>query len=288
MEIIDFSHYPLSGRYYGGSERKLGILIGGSNFMLKFQKIDPVDFRFNHISEYLGSHIYKMLGFDVQETILGTYEGNEVVACRDFVEDGFLFVPFNDVGESTIEEDRERFQYSYDDIVSMLQKNRKLTNVEDTVSLFFKMYVVDALLGNFDRHGGNWGFLKKNDAYEVAPIFDNGSCLFPRLADEKNMEFIMHDEKETAERVYGYPTSQIKLEGKKSSYFEVISSLRYEGINEALKEIVPLVKLDEIYELIEETPFISDVHKRFYRYMVGERYKRILLYSYDRLLEKEQ
>ena len=48
------------------------------------------------------------------------------------------------------------------------------------------MYIVDAFLGNFDRHGANWGFLKKNNKYSLAPIFDNGSSLFPQMIDENN------------------------------------------------------------------------------------------------------
>ena len=85
------------------------------------------------------------------------------------------------------------------------------------------MYIVDALLGNFDRHGANWGFLKKNNKYSLAPIFDNGSSLFPQMIDENEMKLIISNEDEINKRVYTFPTSQIKLHNKKSSYFEVIS-----------------------------------------------------------------
>ena len=34
---IDFTNYPLSDVYYGGSEKKLGIIINGEKYMLKFQ-----------------------------------------------------------------------------------------------------------------------------------------------------------------------------------------------------------------------------------------------------------
>ena len=64
------------------------------------------------------------------------------------------------------------------------------------------MYIVDALLGNFDRHGSNWGFLKKNNQYTLAPIFDNGSCLYPQLSDEDEMIKIMNSVDETNKRIY--------------------------------------------------------------------------------------
>ena len=285
MQLFDFSNYELSGKSYGGSEKKVGIIINGFPYMLKFQKKTPLGVRFNTISEYLGSHIYQMLGFNCQSTYLGTYKNHNVVACKDFVTDGYQFVPFNDVGESIIEEDKEQYQYSYQDIYRLLSANKKLTNVNETISSFFEIYVVDALLGNFDRHGGNWGFLKKNNKYSLAPVFDNGSCLFPNMFDEDEMQRIINSEEEIDTRVYRYPTSQIKLNGNKSSYYDVISSLQFEEINKALKKIFPLIDLQKIFILIDDVEIISDVHKQFYKTMIENRYVKILKYSYLKLTE---
>ena len=80
------------------------------------------------------------------------------------------------MGESTLAQDKETYQYDYEDIMQMLRENSKLTNVEETIVIFWQIYVVDALLGNFDRHGSNWGFIKKDNTYSIAPVFDNGSC----------------------------------------------------------------------------------------------------------------
>ena len=286
MKLIDYTNNKLSGIAYGGSEKKVGIMIYNSPYMLKFQKKTPFGTRYNTISEYLGSHIYQMLGFNCQDTVLGIYNGENVVACKDFVVDGYQFVPFNDVGESTIEEDKEQYQYSYEDIVELLIANKKLTNVEETISLFFEMYIVDALLGNFDRHGGNWGFLKKDNKYCAAPVFDNGSCLFPNLADENEMLKIMDDEEQINLRVYKFPTSQIKLSGNKSSYFEVISSLQFEEMNKALLKIYPIINLDKIYKLIDDIDIINDTHKKFYKTMIGNRHKKIIKYSYEKLVKR--
>lgn len=48
------------------------------------------------------------------------------------------------------------------------------------------------------------------------------------------MQAIMESEDETDKRIYKFPTSQVKLDGKKSSYFEVINSLQFEACNDAL------------------------------------------------------
>lgn len=279
---FDFSNYPLSNIRYGGSERKLGILINGEPYMLKFQKITQFGKRNNHLSEYLGSHIFELLGFNVHQTYLGSYKNEAVVACKDFVCDGYEFVPFNDVGESTIETDKEKYQYSYNDIILLLEKNKKITSIEETVSIFFDMFIVDALIGNFDRHGANWGFLKKDNEYSLAPIFDNGSSLFPQLVNEDEMKLILSDEDELSERVYKFPTSQIKLNDKKSSYFEVISSLKFNEINKSLLNIYPKINLIKINCLIDSLN-ISNIHKQFYKRMIEERFNKIIKYSYEKL-----
>lgn len=280
---MDYSIYEISNINYGGSERKIGIKIENEYYMIKFQKKTAFGKRNNHISEYLGSQIFNMLGVNAQETILGTFKDENVVVCKDFNIDGYQFVPFNDVGESTIEEDKEKYQYSYEDIMSLLLLNKKITNVEDVVSSFWEIYIIDALLGNFDRHGNNWGFLKKNNKYEMAPVFDNGSCLFPNMINEDEMIYIMNSKEETAKRVYSFPTSQIKLNGKKSSYYDVINSLVYKECNEALIKIFKRINIKDIFNLIDDIKSISEVHKSFYKYMLNERYEKIIKESYNKL-----
>ena len=284
---MDYSDCPRTESYFAGSEKKMGVLIDGKEWILKFQYKDDLRIRFNHISEYLGSHIFGLLGFDVQETRLGTYRGEQVVACRNFIPEGYRFVPFNDVGESTLETDRERFQYSYDDIMALLHMNRKLTWVEQTVEEFWNIYIVDALLGNFDRHGSNWGFLKNesNNTYRIAPVFDNGSCLYPQMADENMMRIIMDSDEQTRDRVFRFPTSQIKIGGDKSSYYQVISSMAYPECNDALMRIYSKIDLNEIDSVIDHTPFITRTHKAFYKHMIQARYDLILKATYARLIQ---
>lgn len=286
IEAIDFSEYELNGKYYGGSERKEGISVDGENYMIKFQKHTAFGKRNNHVSEFIGSHIFAICGFETHKTYLGYRHGEEVVACKDFNVKGKQFVPFNDVGESTLDQDKETYQYDYEDIMEMLRDNSKLTNVKETISMFWRIYIMDALLGNFDRHGANWGFLKEDNKYTIAPIFDNGSCLFPNLVDEAEMEEIMKSEVETDKRIYKFPTSQIKLNGRKSSYFEVINSLQFEECNEALRYVVAKLDMNKAEKLINETPLISETQRLFYKHILTARYDKILLSSFEKLCKR--
>lgn len=152
----------------------------------------------------------------------------------------------------------------------------KSTNVEETIDRFWDMFIVDALIGNFDRHGGNWGFIKKDNQYRVAPVYDNGSSLYPKLNTDEKLEAVLSSEEEIDQRIYKFPTSHIKVKNRKSSYFEVISSLQFEACNDALKRIVPRIDFNQINTLIDEVEGISEVRKRFYKVMLQQRYEKII------------
>ncbi|MBR6528557.1 MAG: HipA domain-containing protein [Firmicutes bacterium] len=281
--MVDYSRYPDGERYYSGAERKKSIIISGEPYLIKFQKNSREGLRFNHVSEYLGSHIFAMLGIETQETFLGTYKGENVVAIKDFLGEDEVFVPFNGVGDSSLEQDKEKYQYSYEDIIGMLQDNVKLTNVEQTIDLFWDMFIIDALIANFDRHGSNWGFIKKDNKYRLAPIFDNGSSLFPQLNTDEKIKAVLYNQEEIDNRIYKFPTSQVKYNGKKSSYYEIISSLEFEECNNALIRIVERIDFNKINNLIDSLDNISDMRKAFYKTILSQRYEKILLESYNKL-----
>ena len=282
----DYSRYPDGNRYYSGAERKKSILIAEKPYLVKFQKNSREGLRYNHVSEYLGSHIFALLGVETQETFLGMYKNENVVVIQDFLGEDEVFVPFNGVGDSSLEQDKEKYQYSYEDIIGMLQENLKLTDVEQTIELFWDMFIIDALIANFDRHGSNWGFIKKDNKYRLSPIFDNGSSLFPQLNTDEKIEAVLRNQKEIDLRIYKFPTSQVKYEGKKSSYYEIISSLAFEECNNALARIVKRVDMDKIGKLIDSVENISERRKEFYKIILRERYEKILLKSYYDLIAR--
>ena len=283
---MDYTKYPTGNRFYAGAERKKSILVAGVPYLVKFRKNSRDGLRFNHVSEYLGSHIFSMLGMEAQETVLGTYCDENVVVIRDFLGEDEVFVPFNGVGDSSLEQNKERYQYSYEDIMSMLRENRKLTDVEQTIERFWDMFVIDALIANFDRHGSNWGFIKKDNKYRISPIFDNGSSLFPQLNTDDKVRAVLCDQEEMDRRIYQFPTSQVKYRGRKSSYYEIISSLEFEECNKALIRITERVEQEKICRLVDSTEGISDLRKEFYKRILEQRFEKILLESYNKLKQK--
>lgn len=279
----DYSMYPKNPTIFSGAEKKFEIIIDGHRYIVKFQKNSEVGPTYNHVSEYLGSHIFQSIRLPVQETFLGTYDGKNVVVMKNFLQPEDTFVAFNGVGESSLERDKELYQYTYEDITAMLLENMKSTNVAETVARFWDMFVVDAFIGNFDRHGGNWGFIKQNNQYRIAPVYDNGSSLYPKLNTDEKIAQVLSSEDEIDQRIYIFPTSHIKVGNRKSSYFEVISSRQFRACNEALTRIVPRIDLARINTIIDEIEDISELRRQFYKTMLLQRYEKILLHTYHML-----
>lgn len=100
MALIDFSNCTrLNTKLYGGSNgSKIGILYNNQKYLLKFSSKDcKGQYTSSVISEYIACHIFSLLGFKTQETLLGTYFSEKdhlVVACKDFTEPNKKFCDF--------------------------------------------------------------------------------------------------------------------------------------------------------------------------------------------------
>ena len=280
---MDFSRYASSGRFYTGAERKKGILINGERYIVKYAKGSPEGMTYSHVSEYLGSHLFEYAGIETQQTMLGTCDQKTVVVIKDFLAEGETFVPFNDIGDSSLERGRERYSYTYESIIEMLKENTKLTNVEETCERFWDMYVVDAWIGNFDRHGANWGFVKKENQYRIAPVYDNGSSLFPKLNTDEKLMMVLESQAEIERRAFQFPASQILLNGQKSSYHEVINSLQYEECNKALMRVYHRIEMPQVEQIVNGIEGITDIRREFYKKMLRIRYDKLLKEPYRKL-----
>ena len=49
--------------------------------------------------------------------------------------------------------------------------------------------------------------------------------------------------------------------------------------------MVPKINFAKINQIIEETPYISDIRKQFYKTIIRKRYEKILLPAYNKLKE---
>lgn len=293
-DMVDFTDLPRRNKAYAGANgNKLAIVYQGEQFMLKFPPIPSrnpeMGYTNSCISEYIGCHIFASVGIPVQDTILGTYtnRGREkiVVACKDFTRPGVVLQDFGSLKNQVLDLERSGYGTELNDILFAMQEQRAV-NAEELLERFWDMFIVDALIGNWDRHNGNWGFLYDtvSDQVTLAPVFDCGSCLYPQL-DRAKMEAVLSDPQELDYRIFEIPLSGIREGNKKIKYFDFLSSLRNEDCNSALKRIAPRISMKKIEQIIEETPYISRLQRCFYKTILQARKERIIDYSFG-LLQK--
>jgi len=297
--MIDFTSCEINKfKAYGGANgNKINVLYEGKSYMLKFPPVPSrnklMSYTNGCISEYLACKIFRSIGINTQETILGTYtdkRGKEkvVVACKDFTADGKKLMEFAHLKNTCVDSEQSGYGKELSSIMKAIDEQTLLPSSEIR-SFFWDMFIVDALLGNFDRHNGNWGLLidEKLKTVEIAPVYDCGSCLYPQLSEE-GMKKVLDSDDEINQRIYVFPASSIEEDGKKISYFEFISSLKEPECNKALKRISKQIDMDKINELIDEISTLLPIQKDFYKVMITERKKKILDYSIDLLLKQEK
>jgi hypothetical protein len=297
MGVIDFTDLKKRKKTYAGANgNKISVIYEGEQYMLKFPpqaKLNKgMSYSNSCFSEYLGCQIYESIGITVQKTLMGVYtvKGKQkiVVACGDFTEPGISLQDFASLKNRMIDSERQGYGTELIDILQTIDE-QTLVDRDSLLERFWDMFIVDAFIGNWDRHNGNWGFLydDRTDEITLAPVYDCGSCLYPQ-ADEKIMKAVLSDPVERNHRIYNIPLSAIMQEGKKIKYFDYISSLQNEDCNRALKRIVPRINMVKIKDIIDYTPFISDLQKEFYLMMLTERKEHILDFSLTALKKKRE
>ena len=290
--MIDFTNLPIRKKAYGGANgSKLSVVYNNELYMLKLPmhalKNPNLSYTNSCISEYLGCHIFNILGVKAQETILGIYKFHgkvrNVVACKDFTSKNTIFLDFASVKNQIIDSASNGYGTELMDILDTIQK-QNVVNPKELEEHFWNMFVVDTFIGNRDRHNGNRGFLynQEKDEMKIAPIFDCGSALYPQINDEM-IKKVMSSKTEMDARVYDMPTSAILVDGKRANYFKLITSLKYNGCNEAIKRIVPKINLDKINFLIDESEQISELQKEFLKKILKFRKEKILDYAFKKI-----
>ena len=84
-------------------------------------------------------------------------------------------------------------------------------------------------------------------------------------------------------RIYQFPTSAIKLDGRKINYYDFLMSAEEPQCNAAIQRMVPQINLEQIKGFIDEVPYITELQKTFYK-----RFEQILKPAYDMVMTEKQ
>lgn len=198
LEIPDFdgfSHMPFA--YGGKSCRKEILVLDGEEWMIKFRTKNLPDqktarnlsfYTNSVISEWLGSHVYEAIGIPVQETRLGCLDGKLVVACRHI---HAIYERLQELLALAKVLNDEWFEYfssggrltDIEKVTDMIRNEALLSGI-NLSDHFWDMFVVDAFIGNTDRHPGNIGIIRGSDgSLRCFPVYDNESSFNAKLPE---------------------------------------------------------------------------------------------------------
>ena len=297
--MTDFTNCKkIIGKVYNGANgKKIAIEYKGDVYMLKFppsanNKPTELSYTNSCISEYIASHIFNMIGIKCHKTILGTYKTNDtektVCACKDFTTGNKQLFDFCSIKNTVIDSEHGGTGTELSDLLETIEK-QEYVSPKILTEHFWNVFVVDSLLGNFDRHNGNWGFLYDNNTEkaEIAPVYDCGSCLLPQ-ADEITMKKVLNSDAELDSRIYRFPTSIIKLNNKKINYLEFLMNTDNEDCKAAVRRIVPKINISKITNFVDTVPYITDLQKEFYKKYISARYEKIILPAYKHIQDISQ
>ena len=274
--MIDFTNAKEEFNNYKGSEKKKTLIYKDKKYLVKFpdpvrEKNKNISYINNAFSEFIGSNIFKIVGFKTQNTVLGKYiyNGKEkiVCACEDFTDNENVLYEFENLALSTNPD--KKIETELNDIIEVIEEC-KMIDSERTKQKFWDMFIVDSLIGNTDRHNGNWGFIlnKITGKIEFSPIYDCGSCLNPMLEDEEIQNITEVELKNLAINCY----SCLKENGKKINYMSYIKQMNNEECNTARKRLFLYINIDEIKRFINNIDCMSDLRKEFYKRIIEQRY----------------
>ena len=287
--MIDITNATWRSNRFGGSERKRTLIYDGNTYMVKFP--DPVrstkktslSYINNQFSEHIGCSIFRHLGIPAQETFLATCIDpmnkmeKIVVACKLFCQNGegnlveFSKFLLNDTDSTS------RRTTTVEDVMDVLDHSPLRLDRENIKDYFWDMFVVDAFIGNGDRHLDNWGLIEMTDGtLSPAPIYDCGSSLSPLKSDEKKRE-LLADGNEFKQEEYNL-NSVYRMNNKRVLYHEIFKNPP-EDLHRAIQRIVPRIKTAsaQIDRLIDSTEGLSDISKEYMRKSLLLRRELILL-----------
>lgn len=155
-----------------------------------------------HWAEKIAAEVASLLQIPHAAVELATYNGAYGSVAKSFATGGRSLHHGNQLLEIVL--------HDYDGTMAYNQSSHTLTNIFKVLEQMFeqpevrrsklqfaKYLVLDALVGNVDRHHENWGILSWRDegrwSVGLSPSFDHASSLGRELLDERRDQYLSED-----------------------------------------------------------------------------------------------
>ena len=166
-----------------GNLKKKWVIRNGKRVLVKggsgIEQLEP-------FNEVLASEIYRRLGINHVDYEFFVWNRKHYSRCQNFInKDTELVTAYELCSDKAT---------AFDDYISLsdIQKRCELYKIPFDLVELGKMFVVDFIIANVDRHTNNFGFIRNANTLEwigLAPVFDSGNSMFMNLQSfelEKN------------------------------------------------------------------------------------------------------
>lgn len=155
-----------------GNLKKKWVIQNGKRILVKggsgTEQLEP-------FNEVLASEIYRLLGINHIDYELSVWNRKHYSKCQNFIDKDTELVTIYELcaDKATV----------FDDYISLddIKKRCELYKIPFDLVELGKMFVVDFIIANVDRHTNNFGFIRNANTLEwfgFAPIFDSGTSMF--------------------------------------------------------------------------------------------------------------
>lgn len=267
--VNDFSDWTIEKLPVSGIREKLWLSnpVTGEIGLFKFPR---TKYTGDYWAEKLAYELGMLASIEIANTELGIFKGRKGSFSYNILDDGeYLLeghVIIGDILEfSTSTEIYEQLGRSYS--VQLLEEV-----LAERFMLFLKVLVFDCLIGNTDRHHGNWGFIADDGGnwLRLAPLYDNGSSLC-YLERPERIALMEKDQMMMDAALYTKAKSQIGLNDiRPADHFSIFAYL----CDKYCRSMIPI--MDNIKLGITDEK-ISGLLERFHDDTISKRMKEFII-----------
>lgn len=163
--------------FSNGEQDKRWVVNRGKRILLKYGKPPYYEQPFN---EMLATEICRRLKFNhVKYSFISKEDLNPIIysSCECFIDENTEYIPAGFIQYAL---EKNKNTSSYDHLIDCCEFF-KMPNMEEIKKHLAQMIFLDYVMGNTDRHFGNFGFIRNAETLEwkgSAPLFDTGNSMF--------------------------------------------------------------------------------------------------------------
>jgi len=140
-------------------------------------------------SEKIASELCELLQLPHAKYELATFQGERGIISQDFLPEGGSLSLGNEILSGIIpgylRDTKSPSQHTIDSVLNAIANNsinlpvnwNSQQGISKAVETFVGYLLLDAWIGNTDRHHENWGFVNLANKTYLAPTYDHASCL---------------------------------------------------------------------------------------------------------------